>query len=142
MNDGFLKSLKNPIEPRAEDSTQKLEWKRNILEARLSLLDGIKSGISVKDAIREEHAFRVRAYEARQAYIRDLQDYAAASPAVTEFRDTLKAVNDKLAEQGIKAISADDVGVADETVDQEGNTIPADDAVSAEMSIGKKEKEQ
>ncbi|MBR4652042.1 MAG: hypothetical protein IKO72_01665 [Kiritimatiellae bacterium] len=116
MNDGFLASLKNPIEMRDGDSLDKLEWKRNILEARLALLDGIRNGVSVKDAIKEEYAFRVRAYEARSAYIRDLRDYAAESPDVEAFRDTLKAVNDKLSTQGIKSISMDDVGVEDSSV--------------------------
>ena len=111
MNDGFLRSLKNPIEVREGDDEDRLRWKRNILTARLALLDGIRDGVSVKDAIREEHAFRVRAYEARNAYIRDLQDYAAEGPNAGDFADTLKTVNRQLSEQGIKEIAVDDIGV-------------------------------
>lgn len=111
MDDGFLASLRNPIEVHDGDAESKLEWKRNILEARLSLLDGIKKGISVKDAIRDEYTFRVRAYEARSAYLRDLQAYAAENPDAAAFKKTLSDVNAQLAREGIKKISMDDVDI-------------------------------
>ena len=113
QTDEFVASLKHKIEIHSDDDIPTMELKRKTLQARLDLLAAIDEGLSVKDALKEAYIQRVRAYEARQAYIADLQDYAAENPSQKEFNDTLEAVNAKLKEKGIKIISRENLGLED-----------------------------
>ena len=114
QTDEFVASLKHKVELRAGDDIPTMELKRKTLQARLDLLAAIDEGLSVKDALKEAYIQRVRAYEARQAYIADLKGYAAENPPQKEFNDTLEAVNAKLKEKGIKIISRENLGLEDE----------------------------
>ncbi len=114
QNDEFLKSLKHNVVLRESDSATRVEGKQKLLQARLDLLDAMEQGISVKDAIKEAYIQRVRAYEARQAYISDLKNYAAENPETKDFNDTLDAVNAKLQEKGIKPITREHLGLEDD----------------------------
>ncbi len=111
QNDEFIKSLKHKVALRENDSQTRAESKQKILQARLDLLDALDQGMSVKDTIKEAYIQRVRAYEARQAYIEDLRDWALENPNAAEFRQGLEETNKKLGEKGIKKITLDDLGV-------------------------------
>ena len=110
-DDEFIKSLKHKVALRENDSQTRAESKQKILQARLDLLDALDQGMSVKDTIKEDYIQRVRAYEARQAYIEDLRDWALENPNAAEFRQGLEETNKKLGEKGIKKITLDDLGV-------------------------------
>lgn len=111
QNDEFLKSLKHKVALRETDSQKRAAGKQKLLQARLDLLDAMDQGLSVKDAIKTAYIQRVRAYEARCAYIADLQDWARENPDVAEFRRGVEETNRRLAEKGIKKITADDLGI-------------------------------
>ena len=99
------------MEIKPQDGESTMDMKRRTLEARLDLLDAIDQGMSVKDALKEAYVQRVRAYEARQAYIEGLQEYAAENPPKKDFEDVLLDVNSKLRAKGIKVITRDCLGL-------------------------------
>ena len=111
QNDQFLASLKHKVELKDDDTVTAAERKRKTLQARLDLLDAIDAGLTVKDALKEAYMQRVRAYEARQAYVADLKAYADENPAASDFNKVLEDVNAKLGERGIKKIRPEDLGL-------------------------------
>lgn len=113
QNDQFLASLKHKIELKDDDTVSSAERKRKTLQARLDLLDAIDAGLTVKDALKEAYIQRVRAYEARQAYVADLREYAEENPTSSDFNKVLEDVNAKLGERGIKKIRCEDLGLED-----------------------------
>ena len=111
QNDQFLKSLKHAVKLRESDSPERVETKQKLLQARLDLLDAMDQGMTVRDAIKAAYIQRVRAYEARCAYIEDLRDWAQENPNADEFKRGMEETNKRLSEKGIKKITLDDLGV-------------------------------
>ena len=109
-NDMFLESLrKMKIQAKDTDSEAVAKHKEAIVTAQMDLLDGIKEGLSVNDSIRAAYEFRVRAYEYREGLKSSLREWAEENPTREDFAKALAEINNKLKEEGIKAIPTEEV---------------------------------
>lgn len=107
-NKDFLDSLKKwKVTIKESDSDAVATHKEKLVDAQLEILDGIKDGISVNDAIRAAYEFRVRAAEARRSMVEmitEMRNDPNTAPDEAETLAMIKKCNEKLAEEGIIAI--------------------------------------
>ena len=109
-NKAFLDSLeKFKIQAKESDDENRLAYKERLIEAQGELLAGIDKGISVDDAIRAAYDFRQRAYEMRSTIVKTLTELHDKDGDTEGTVRQIKDLNNKLAEEGIKKISVDEV---------------------------------
>ncbi len=109
-NRRFMEELaKWKITVKDSDSEARAAKKRELLASQLELVKGIEEGLSVNDAIRSAYDFRVKAYETRRNLLSAISEMHESDPDVATTRELIKTANEKLAEEGIKAISDGEV---------------------------------
>lgn len=110
-NQHFLESLaKFKITAKETDDDHRLEHKEKLITAQGELLDAIDEGLSVNDTIRAAYEFRKRAYEMRTELCNLLHEIADEEGMDIEtFKEQLVYANDKLKEEGIKAIPLEEI---------------------------------
>ena len=119
----FLDSLnKYRIAVKDGDSEERIAYKEKLVAAQAELLEGIAAGMSVNDSIRAAYEFRKHAYELRSTAIKTMREFLEAGDTVENTRDVLKAMNEKLKEEGIRTISEEDIGIESEDDSENDNT--------------------
>jgi len=109
-NAEFLESLKKwKVTIKEGDSAECADIKQRFVDAQLELLDGIDKGLTVNDSIRAAYEYRKRAAATRNALIEAIKDIHDKEPDVEATKEIIAAANKKLEEEGILAISEDDV---------------------------------
>ena len=106
----FVESLKKwKIVAKETDDDKRIEHKSKILEAQAELLAGIDEGMSVNDSIRAAYEFRKRAYEMRSTIIKTLSEFAEGEESHEDTIKSIKEMNARLEEEGIKKINISEV---------------------------------
>lgn len=112
-NKQFLDDLKKwKVTLRETDGESVAAHKSKLIDAQLELLDGIKDGISVNDAIRAAYEFRLRAAEARRSMVDMIAELRSEQGADASDEDTvalIKKCNERLAEEGIVEIDPSEI---------------------------------
>ena len=107
-NKQFLNDLKKwKVTVKETDGDHVAAHKSKLVDAQLELLDGIKDGITVNDAIRAAYEFRVRAAEARRSMVDMITELRGEQGEDARDEDTLALIrkcNEKLAKEGIVEI--------------------------------------
>ena len=110
-NASFLDNLKKwKITLKESDDERRMKLKEDLVTAQSDLLAGMDEGLSVNDSIKAAYEFRQRAYEMRKTIIdtfRELSEDDGEDHAITIKQ--IKDMNGRLAEEGIKAISIQEV---------------------------------
>ena len=114
-NAAFLEGLKKfRIVAKDGDDERRLSHKEALLNAQEDLLKGIDEGLSVNDTIRAAYEFRRRAYELREEAIRTMVGFLGAGDSIEDTLSVLNQMNGKFAEEGIKAIQPEEIGIEPE----------------------------
>ena len=109
-NKSFMESLKKwKIVAKETDDDKRIEHKSKILDAQTELLAGIDEGMSVNDSIRAAYEFRKRAYEMRSTIIKTLSEFAEGEENHEDTIKSIKEMNTRLEEEGIKKINISEV---------------------------------
>ena len=107
-NKQFLDDLKKwKVTLKESDTESVAVHKSKLIDAQLELIDGIKDGITVNDAIKAAYEFRLRAAEARRSMVEMITELRNEQGADANDEDTvalIKKCNEKLAEEGIVEI--------------------------------------
>ena len=119
-NKAFLEGLKKfRIVAKEGDDERRLSHKAALLAAQDELLKGLDEGLSVNDSIRAAYEFRKHAYELRSEAIKTMTEFIEAGEDVEETRSLLKQMNAKFAEEGIKRILPEEIGIEEEADSEE-----------------------
>lgn len=119
-NKTFLEGLKKfRIVAKEGDDERRLNHKAALLAAQDELLRGMDEGLSVNDSIRAAYEFRKHAYELRSEAIKTMTEFIEAGEDVEETISVLKQMNAKFAEEGIKAILPEEIGIEEEAESEE-----------------------
>ena len=112
-NSQFLEDLKKwKVTVKETDGESVVAHKSQLIDAQLELLDGIKEGISVNDAIKAAYEFRLRAAEARRSMVDMITELRNEQGEDASDEDTvalIKKCNRKLAAEGIVEIDPSEV---------------------------------
>ena len=111
-NRAFLEGLKKfRIVAKDGDDERRLSHKEALLNAQEDLLKGIDGGLSVNDTIRAAYEFRQRAYKLREEAIKTMIGFLESGDSIEDTVSVLNQMNNKFAEEGIKAILPEEIGI-------------------------------
>ncbi len=104
----------HPIVEKEGDDESAVNRKLEFLQVQEELLGGLKDGLSVNDSIRAAYEFRVRAHEMRTQIATTLREIVDEGEPSDITRKVLDDANRKLETEGIKTISAEEIGMEEE----------------------------
>ena len=112
-NSQFLDDLKKwKVTVKETDGESVVAHKTKLIDAQLELLDGIREGISVNNAIKAAYEFRLRAAEARRSMvdmITELRDEQGEDAGDEDTLALIRKCNEKLVAEGIVEIDPSEV---------------------------------
>lgn len=121
-NKEFLDAMKQfRLKVKEADSDDRVAFKEKFLTAQGEILSAMNEGVNVNDSLRAAYEFRVRAYETRNAAIETMREFLQSGDDVEDTRGVLKQINEKFAEDGIKAITEEEIGIENGTDEEEIN---------------------
>ena len=103
IDEDFAKSALSPIVINEDDPDDIKELKRNVIEAKKQILEAVKSGKSVMEALQEHQAQMARLEDSRLMAIREMQRISAED-GLEMAQEFAKRVNKDFEEKGIPAI--------------------------------------
>ena len=98
----FAESLLSPIEITEDDTPEKAELKRQVIEARKILVDAVKRGESPREIVIEEGKRLRKMMQIKDNYERIIREEIANGATDQDIRDIATAANQLLEKEGIE----------------------------------------